>query len=133
MKLTSQQARDTHQFLFARAWEIMAPKRNDYSGNDVPFANFHKSELFGVAPWRGALIRLSDKLSRIMRLAEQGGQGQVKDESLIDTAADALNYVAITFGLILEAIPEEEAQRILDRIQGPDEVLSVPLAEYMKR
>ena len=118
MRLTPEQAKATHRFLFARAWEIMAPKRNDYSGNDVPFANFHKSEMFGVAPWRGTLIRLSDKLSRIMRLAEQGGAGQVKDESLVDTAADALNYVAITFGLILEAIPEEDAARVLASIQA---------------
>lgn len=108
--------------LFKRALAIVGPKRRDYSG-DQPFRNFYASEQFGVAPWRGTLVRLSDKLSRLCRLAEQGGSSHVEDESLLDTAADALNYVAIAVGLILEAVPEDLAQALLetatDWAEGP--------------
>ncbi len=112
MRLTHTQAWQLQLGLIKRALAIVGPKRRDYSG-DQPFRNFYASEQFGVAPWRGALVRLPDKLSRLARLAEQGGRGQVSGESLLDTAADALNYTAIAVGLILEAVPESQARRLL--------------------
>ena len=113
MKLTNQAAWDAQVALMRRALNLVAPKRHDYSGNDEPFANFNKSVLVGVEPWRGALARLFDKLSRLEQLAACDGQGQVKDESLVDTAADAVNYVCIAFCLILESLPEAEAHKVL--------------------
>jgi hypothetical protein len=111
-RLTHAQAWTLQVGLFKRALAIVGPKRHDYSG-DQPFRNFYASEQFGVAPWRGALVRLSDKLSRLARLAERGGSGHVNDESLLDTAADALNYTTIAVGLILEAVPDRYARRLL--------------------
>jgi len=116
LHLTPKQARALHENLFKKAIDIMGPKRNDYSGTEVPFANFHKSAVVGVEAWRGAMVRLMDKFSRLIRLAEQGGTGQVKDESLLDTAADALNYVAISLALIIESLPEEAAKDVLHKL-----------------
>lgn len=101
---TRAQAEAFEVSLFSRARAIVGPKRTDYSGQTDPYANFRKSVQLGVEPWRGALVRLTDKISRIVSIMEHGGTGSVKDEALIDTFADALNYVAISGGLAFEAL-----------------------------
>ena len=115
MKLDNEQAWLVQEAVLKRALEVLLPKRRDYSG-DEPFANFYSSEVLGVSAWRSALVRLLDKISRMRRLAEAGGVGAVVDESLVDTAADAVNYVCIALGLILEAMPDENARPLLDRL-----------------
>lgn len=116
MKLTNESAWNAQVGLLKKALSVIGPKRRDYSGVNEPLSNFYKSTFFGVEPWRGALIRLSDKLSRIQQLAEKAGRGEVRDESLIDTAADAVNYVFLVLGLILEAAPEETTHSLLDEL-----------------
>lgn len=116
MKLTNDQARVMHYALFQKALDIMGPKRKDYSGSNQPFTNFYSSLHVGVEPWRGSMVRWLDKVQRMRQLAEKGGEGDVKDESLIDTAADALNYCAITLGLIIESLPDDKAQAFLDKL-----------------
>lgn len=110
MKFSPQMAQYAQDALFAKAQALIGPKRADYSGDADPFANFRSSATIGVEPWRGAMVRWLDKIQRMRQLAEKGGEGQVKAESLVDTAADALNYCAITLALIIESLPEENAQ-----------------------
>jgi hypothetical protein len=76
-------------------------KKNDYAGDD-PFWNFRESERLGIPAWKGALVRLSDKYTRIMNLA--GGREQmVKDEAIEDTLLDAAIYSIIIICLRREA------------------------------
>lgn len=99
--MTNDQALDLQKQIFDKALAILVKKRQDYSGDQDPFANFRQSEMWGVEPWRGAAIRLTDKLSRFRRLAENGGTGKV-EESIEDTIVDALNYTVIMYELYLE-------------------------------
>jgi hypothetical protein len=119
MRFTPDMAKFAQDALFAKAQALIGPKRSDYSGGADPFTNFRSSETVGVEAWRGAMVRWLDKIQRMRQLAEKGGEGEVKAESLVDTAADALNYCAITLSLIIEALPEEQAQRMLTALEFP--------------
>ena len=104
MRLTHEQARLVQEHIINNALSIVEAKRHDYSGPDDPFANFRMSEFAGVDAWRGCMVRLMDKLSRIKQFMEQEGELRVKDESILDTLSDAVNYVCILGGLCAEEI-----------------------------
>jgi hypothetical protein len=59
-----------------------------------------------------------DKVSRMVRFAELSGNMKVKDESLIDTAVDLINYACIAFGLIIESLSPEDRDYIVARLEG---------------
>jgi hypothetical protein len=119
MLISHQDAWDLQIALFDRALRIIGPKRVAYSGRNGPYGNFHGSAAFtGVPAWKGALVRLGDKLSRLRSLAETGQADTGTGESLLDTAADALNYTCITLGLVLEAMPESLAAPLLRRLRA---------------
>lgn len=101
--MTQERASELHHIIFEQALEIMKSKRIDYSGEVDPFKNFRQSEIFGVPPWKGALIRLMDKISRAYNLMESNTAGKVTDESLMDTIRDGANYLVIAYLLWLEA------------------------------
>jgi len=110
MKYTQEQALALQKQIIDKANSILLAKRHDYSGADDPFGNFRKSNLFGVEPWRGVMVRLSDKLSRIQSIMEAGGKSRVVNETLEDTFADLVNYSCILAGLCfeeLEVLPNE--------------------------
>ncbi len=104
--------------LFSIALRVAGSKRHDYSGDEDPYRNLRFSAGVGVEPWRGALVRILDKVSRIVRFAELSGNMKVKDESLIDTVVDLINYACIVFGLIIESLPPEDRAYILARLEG---------------
>lgn len=97
--MNSDDALSQHSELFDKALELLQRKRKDYSVGDDPFRNFRGSANWGVEPWKGAAIRLNDKLVRFRNLAENGGQGLVQDESIQDTIIDILNYTVIMYQL----------------------------------
>lgn len=78
-------------------------KNSDYSDDEDPFSNFRECEKFGIPAYKGALVRMSDKWSRIINLINKGGKHKVKDESITDTLIDLANYALITTILIEEA------------------------------
>jgi len=79
---------------FNKCLSIAKAKNNDYGGSSkTPFANFENSTLAGVSVECGILVRLMDKMSRISTLLVR--EAKVKDESIIDTIEDAVNYLAI--------------------------------------
>lgn len=76
--------------------EIHSIKNQDYANSESdPFRNFKMSELVGVSPWRGCLIRLGDKFIRINNLANKENPA-VKTESIQDTLMDLSIYALIT-------------------------------------
>lgn len=79
---------------FNKCLSIAKAKNNDYGGSSkTPFANFENSTVAGVSVERGILVRLMDKMSRISTLLDK--EAKVKDESIVDTIEDAINYLAI--------------------------------------
>ncbi len=77
-------------------------KNSDYASDADPLSNLRRSEAFGVPAWQGALVRMTDKWSRIEQLAS----GKVpKHESLRDSLIDNAVYSLLTVLLL------EEAQR----------------------
>ncbi len=75
-------------------------KNHDYAKDGEPLSNFNRSRAFGVDPWRGVLVRMSDKWSRIEELSK----GKVaKNESLRDSLIDLAVYALLDIILLEEA------------------------------
>ena len=74
---------------------IIAAKNHDYtSGSDDTLANFRASEVLGVDPGIGILIRCMDKFKRIQTFIEQG-KLEVKGEAVDDAIKDVINYLVL--------------------------------------
>jgi hypothetical protein len=73
--------------------EIMQAKNADYSWAGEAFTNFNQIELItkgAVSREMGTVVRMTDKLSRVVRLLEN--TNQVLDEKIEDTLLDLANY-----------------------------------------
>jgi len=88
--------------LIGEMQRIHDKKNNDYAGNETPLANLLECKKIGIDPFKGVLVRMSDKWSRICRLAS-GVQPQVKDESIKDTLLDIANYALFAIIILEEA------------------------------
>jgi hypothetical protein len=76
-------------------------KNHDYSTDADPLSNLRRSEAFGVPAFKGVLVRLSDKWSRIEQLA--AGKTP-KNESLRDSLIDNAVYSLLAILLLEEAV-----------------------------
>ena len=70
--------------------DLHSSKNHDYAGDD-PLSNLRTCEEIGVPAWKGVLVRLMDKWSRLKQFAKQGVL-EVKDESIEDTLMDNAVY-----------------------------------------
>jgi len=86
--------------IFKELMALHIAKDSDYAGG-VPLSNFRRSEQFGIPAWKGCLIRMSDKWSRIVSLVGKG-ENAVKGESLDDSLRDIAVYAIITIALLSE-------------------------------
>lgn len=91
-----------------KADEILVAKGNDYNSaqqeaGDTLF-NLRICQLLGIvsSPVNGVLIRMSDKLARLVSLTRPGVVQQVSDESLEDTVIDLRNYADYLLAFIKE-------------------------------
>ena len=75
-------------------------KKHDYGNTDV-FANFRLSELAGISPWKGSVVRMGDKYARISNFIKKG-DFKFKEESIKDTLMDMAIYSLITIVLYEE-------------------------------
>lgn len=74
-------------------------KAHDYTpGERDPFFNLRLCENMGLEPWKGVLVRIGDKVSRLMAYASKGHL-LVSDETVIDTFRDLAVYSIL--GLML--------------------------------
>ena len=83
---------------FELCLKMARQKNSDYVGGADPFANFDRSEIVGVDPLRGVLVRMMDKISRAASLID--ADPQVKDEALLDTLYDLTNYPPIMIAML---------------------------------
>jgi hypothetical protein len=75
--------------------ELHDRKNRDYAGGEY-LSNFLMCEKhIGVPAWVGCVIRLSDKMARIMNLAKTD-EISVGDETITDTLMDLAVYAIIT-------------------------------------
>ena len=83
--------------------EIHSNKNHDYSGEGDPVRNFKLSENMNVPAWKGCLIRISDKFSRLCSFAKKE-EFKVKDENIEDTLKDMAVYSLICIILYRERL-----------------------------
>lgn len=79
--------------------QIHDAKNHDYAADADPLSNLRMAERFSVPAWKGTLIRMSDKWSRIEQLAGNGKAAQVTAESIEDTLLDLAVYALLTIVL----------------------------------
>src|SRR4030067_624493 len=92
--------------LLEKMAELHSNKNHDYAGEGDPLRNFRKAKEQGVEPWRGIMISLSDKWSRLESFCRQGTL-KIKDESLEDTLMDNAVYSLLAILLYREAKSEK--------------------------
>ena len=76
--------------------DITIRKNADYSWDALAFKNFDMVEKLWICSaetW--ILVRMTDKLSRIITLLQSNDEPKVKDEKITDTLADLSNYARI--------------------------------------
>lgn len=96
---------ELHEYLCGKAREVMKAKNDDYANPEAgnsPFANFNASEVMGIHPVKGLLLRTLDKLKRIQSYIDRGDL-KVADEGWQDACLDVLNYMILCYGMLLEA------------------------------
>lgn len=80
-----------HEFL-AEAGELHDLKQGDYGRGDDPFSNVRASEEWGISGWKGAMLRLNDKVRRLQSLALKGS---LNNEAAVDSFMDIAVYALI--------------------------------------
>ena len=73
-------------------------KKHDYGAKEDIFANFRLSALTGIEPWKGSVVRMGDKYSRICSFIKIG-DFKFKEENIKDTLLDMAIYSLITIVL----------------------------------
>lgn len=79
-----------HEFL-KEAGDLHDLKQTDYGRGDDPFANVRASEEWNIEGWKGAMIRLNDKVRRLQNLCKNGSlNNEAAEDSFMDIAVYAL-------------------------------------------
>jgi len=75
--------------------ELHDRKNCNYAGNDY-LSNFLMCKKhMGIPAWKGCIIRLGDKMARIMNVAKTD-EIAVSDEAVVDTLIDLAVYAIVT-------------------------------------
>lgn len=75
-------------------------KSRDYGSETDPLANIRNgAEFVGIEPWKGAMVRLSDKVTR---LATYNRTGSLTHESVEDNLMDLASYALLALLLFRE-------------------------------
>ena len=89
-----------HRSLCEEAVRLMEVKNHDYSGGSDstdPFLNFTRVERLGITDTKtGFMVRITDKVSRLITFI-QSGSFKTKDEALMDTILDLINYCVLLY------------------------------------
>ena len=88
--------------------EIHSNKNHDYAGED-PLSNFLLCEQMGIPAWKGALVRMTDKVSRLWSFAKKSEY--LVNETIEDTLIDLAIYSLITIILYRRKINEKHNKK----------------------
>lgn len=112
-----------HEETCDKCRNIMAAKNADYcGGSGDPFANFRITEVFGIHPVMGIVIRITDKLQRI-RAFVNNGEMAVKAESFGDACDDIINYAVLIKGMLKELEDSTPTKPVFENELEEDECL----------
>jgi len=100
-KMTREEFHKYFQDLQAKAFDLMKRKNSDYGANTDPFANFRMAVLVEVENEKGILVRMQDKMARLVTFIRRGSL-EVKEESWEDACIDLANYAFILAGMFKE-------------------------------
>lgn len=84
MEIMSDEAADEMNRIFASAFDLWQKKHQSYGPHNI--------STFGE---RGVVVRMWDKLQRLVRLVWNGVQNPLQQETIDDTYMDILVYAAI--------------------------------------
>lgn len=84
--------------------KVYEAKDNDYSSTGLPMGNLRKCEDAGIDAWRGCLVRMGDKISRLENFLKQ--QEYKVDEKAEDTIIDLANYSILMSCLLKEILDD---------------------------
>lgn len=82
-------------------------KSLDYGTQGDTYQNFRGSEKLGIPAWKGAFIRLMDKVQRIQKFAKDG---KLANEGVIDSFNDLAVYAIICRNLYEQEMAKSEPQ-----------------------
>ena len=91
---------------------VYEAKDNDYSATGLPMGNLRKCEDAGIDAWRGCLVRIGDKMSRLENFLKEK-EYLVISEKAEDTVIDLANY-AILMSCLIEEIKPSNSQYYWD-------------------
>ena len=80
---------------------VYEAKDNDYSATGLPMGNLRKCEDADIDAWRGCLVRIGDKMSRLENFLKEK-EYLVISEKAEDTVIDLANYAILMACLIQE-------------------------------
>ena len=83
--------------ILERLAQLHSDKNHDYASKEEPLSNLKRCKRV-LPPWKGVIVRLTDKMDRLLSYAEKG-EYKVKDEGLKDTFYDMAVYSIL--GVIL--------------------------------
>lgn len=87
-------------------WEMceLVEKKNKAYAGEKSLAAFEECERWGLPAWKGSLVRLGDKYSRLVNLVKNMSRQEYQDviemERLEDTLLDLANYAVFTLVLL---------------------------------
>lgn len=97
--MSSEDHTEPYTKIIAEAVDLHLRKAKDYGTNEDPYANIRAATAAGVQPWVGVLIRMNDKMIRLMSIAKKG---YAANESARDSGLDLINYAAFMVMLLDE-------------------------------
>jgi hypothetical protein len=77
--------------------QLHAKKNHDYSQDQDPLSNLKACEAIGIPAYKGVLVRLQDKWSRLIELSKK--EAKVLEESVEDTLLDMAIYAILAIVL----------------------------------
>jgi hypothetical protein len=101
---------------------VYEAKDNDYSNTGLPMGNLRKCEDAGIDAWRGCLVRIGDKMSRLENFLKEK-EYLVISEKAEDTVIDLANY-AILMSCLIEEIKQPHSQYYWDLSEQAQENLT---------
>ena len=95
--------------ILEEAKELHNRKNDDYAKTNDPYANFRECERFGIPAWKGVLVRISDKWTRICNLVKKMDEGkEASNEPLEDSFRDLCVYFPIILDLYRKWLVDKE-------------------------
>lgn len=80
--------------------ELHSKKQKDYGREQDPFANVRSADEFDIPPWKGAILRGNDKMSRLKTFSRTG---TLCNEGVEDSFLDLAVYSLIALVLFEQA------------------------------